>query len=320
MQRCPALALFLLLGCDSGPGTTDAPPTATASASTTATATATGSGSAAAKIPYTGPAGTVRGVVRIKGDPPPDTPFSYPAGCESASGVYGKLFRVGQEGQLADAIVTVWEYTPAYIPPKSDVVNVTIKDCAYSQRSIALTDGQHIEVKNLDSLTSYVPHLDGARQPALLVAVPQGEPVKLYTRGQARYWLREDMKRPFMVAHVFEFPFSTVAVTGLDGRFEISGVPVGKAKVSAMLPQLHSRTPKFLPLYSVTKSIEIKEGDNVVEIELEFHKDENMPRDGHGGSKPADLPPEPPSSAAPSASPAPPGSAAPKSPPKSPPK
>jgi hypothetical protein len=302
-MRAAVALLVLAAGCDPTPSTPAPTAATTATGSgTAATAAPTASATAAPKTPYTGPAGTVRGVIRMTGDPPPDTPFRYPKGCESASGMYGKLFRLGQDGQLADAIVTVWGYKPVYIPPAKDVVDITVKECAYSQRSIALTDGQHIEVRNLDTLTSYVPHLDGARQPALLVAVPQGEPVKLNTRGDARYWLREDMLRPFMVAHVFQFPYSTFAVTALDGRYEIKGVPIGPAKVSAMLPQLHTRKPKLVPLFSMTKEIEIKEGDNVLDLELVFDAEENTPSDRHGGTKPGDLPPEPTGSAAPSAS------------------
>jgi hypothetical protein len=300
-------ALLALAACDPAPGGTgattgaaSAPPSASASA---AAPSASGTSSAARAPEYTGPTGTVKGVVKIVGDEPPTTPFSYPKGCESASGVYGKLFRRGQEGQLADAVVTVTNYGRWRIPPNSEAVSLSIRDCAYSQRSVVMTDGQHLEVKNEDPLQSYLPHLDGARSPATIVAIPRGAPVKLLSAGRRRYWLRDQMGKQFMVAHVFHFPYSTAAVTGLDGRFEISGLPVGKATLAVMLPQTKTMLSKQVTL-------DIKEGENVIDVELEFNAARDTPEDGHGGTQPGrgpdghESPPPPASaSAAPSSKP-----------------
>lgn len=220
--------------------------------------------------PYSGPTGALTGTVRIKGDPPPETPHKYPKECEGEAGaVYGKLFRVGKDHQLADALVAVSKYQ-GYVPPKEAAIRVTIKNCAYSTRTIAMTDGQHLEVRNVDDdTTTYLPWLDGARMPAGIVATPHGDPVKLYTRGYSRYWLRDQMGRTFMVAHVFHFHFSTTAVTGLDGKYAIEGVPLGKVDVSAMLPSAN--------LLSVSKPFEIKEGDNHLDLELAFDKKRDTP-------------------------------------------
>ena len=54
-----------------------------------------------------------------------------------------------------------------------------------------------------------------------------------------------------MVADVYVLKFATHAVTGLDGRYEIKGIPVGKVKVNADLPVLRKTDEKDL---------EIKEG------------------------------------------------------------
>ncbi|MEQ9324823.1 MAG: hypothetical protein RIF41_36995, partial [Polyangiaceae bacterium] len=163
--------------------------------------------------------------------------------------------------------------------PKTKPVEVTIKNCQYSQRSIALTDTQFLSIRNLDGGTTYIPHLDGARLPATIVAVPKGPAVKIYSRGPGRYWLRDQMTRPFMMAHVFHFPYSTTDVTGLDGRYAIPGIPVGKAKVNVFLPQTKT-------MLSESKEIEIKPGDNVVDLTLSFDAERDTPEDGHGGTKP----------------------------------
>ncbi|HZO14477.1 MAG TPA: hypothetical protein VFB62_14490, partial [Polyangiaceae bacterium] len=152
-----------LSGCDGKKPTTSAP-----SASVTASASAMASATASAPKPYEGPTGTLTGVVRIKGAESPRTKFTYPKECRGAEATYGSLFRKGLDGELADAVVAVHGYQ-GFVPPKDKAISVTIKDCAYSARTITMTDGQHLEVKNLDGATSYIPHLEGARSAAVLV-------------------------------------------------------------------------------------------------------------------------------------------------------
>src|SRR5690242_11323319 len=56
--------------------------------------------------PYKGPTARVIGTVKIKGDPPPSWGYQYPTGkCGEAAATHEKLFRVGLEGALADALV-----------------------------------------------------------------------------------------------------------------------------------------------------------------------------------------------------------------------
>lgn len=292
------LAAGLAVGCgNEAQKPTPSNPTATAA---TATVSPTASSAPSAKKPqpkpYEGPTGTVVGRVTIAGDPAPKTNLRYEKGCEGAIATYGRLFRTGVDGGLGDALVTVTEYGKNYVPPKSEAISIKVTNCAFSQRTIAMTDGQHIEVQNLMNAKSFLPHLDGARQPATIVAVPAGEPIKLFTRGLSRYWLRDQMGRTHMVAHVFHLPYSTAAVTGLDGKFRIEGIPAGgTVEVSAMLPQLKN-------MNAVTKELKVEaDKDNEIELELNFDAAKDTPADGHGGTKPKGMTPAPPAGA-PSAS------------------
>jgi hypothetical protein len=212
--------------------------------------------------PYSGPTGTIKGVVRIKGDPPPATDFSFPAGCGEAASTYGKWFRVGQDGTVADVLVAATGYD-AYVPPREEAVKVTMRGCALSTRTVAATFGQRIEVSNLDKLESYMPYLDGAKFRAVLVAIPGGDPVKLYAQEPGHYMIRDQLPKPFMTADVYVVKFATHAVTGLDGMFEIKGVPVGKVRVNGLLPALD---------LTAEQMIEVKPGDNVVDLTLEFDR------------------------------------------------
>lgn len=211
--------------------------------------------------PYSGPTGTLKGHVRIKGDPPPDSSVTVPPGkCGEAAATYGRLFRVGQDGALADALVTVVNYD-GFVPERDEAEKVTIHGCAFSRRTVVATYGQRIEVANLDPVESYMPFLDGAPTRAMMVAVPKGSPVKLYPHEPGHYLIRDELPKAFMTADVFVLKFSTHDVTDLDGEYEIPGIPVGKVLTSAFLPAIG---------VDVKKEIEIKAGENTFDFELNF--------------------------------------------------
>jgi hypothetical protein len=212
--------------------------------------------------PYNGPTGTIKGVVRIKGDPSPATEFSFPAGCAEAAATYGKWFRVGQDGTAADVLVAATGYE-GYVPPREEAVKVTMRGCALSTRTVAATFGQRIEVSNLDKTESYMPYLDGAPFRAVLVAIPGGDSVKLYAQEPGHYLIRDQLPKPFMSADVYVVKFATHDVTGLDGLYEITGVPVGKVRVNALLPALD---------LTAEQTIEVKPGENTVDLTLEFSR------------------------------------------------
>jgi hypothetical protein len=189
------------------------------------------------RAPYSGPSGAVEGTVRVSGDAAPDTQLDIPKACADAVAMYKKLFREGPGRTVADALVGVTEYD-GFIPAKTDVVPVAIHGCAFDRRTIALTYGQRIEVKNDDPSEPYLPDLLGAKLPAKLLALPRGDAVRLYPLEVGQYLLAELMGKSWMKADVYVVRFSTHAVTGLDGRYRVEGLPAGDVKVSAFLPEI----------------------------------------------------------------------------------
>jgi len=187
---------------------------------------------------YAGPAGTVRGRVVVKGDPAPARPevlAKIPATCGTAArDGYGKLFREGPGRALADVLVAVTGFK-GYVPERASAQRVVAKDCFYGTRTLALTYGQNIEVASGDQKT-YIPELLGEKGQPQLVATPGGDTVApVYPTRPGRYVLIDNLNL-FMIAEVLVLKYATHAVTGLDGRFEIPGVPVGEISVNALLP------------------------------------------------------------------------------------
>ncbi len=157
-----------------------------------------------------------------------------PDSCKAARFVYGRLFREGMLRSVADALVTVTEYQ-GFVPAKSPMVKVVAKDCAWPTRTIGLTYGQRLDVQSGDA-ESYVPKLMGADMRAEMVAVPGHDPIHIYPQAPGRYTLVDSM-RIYSTAEVYVLKYPTFAVTGLDGKYEIQGIPVGEVTVSALLPR-----------------------------------------------------------------------------------
>ncbi|MCL2823518.1 MAG: hypothetical protein FWD57_05950 [Polyangiaceae bacterium] len=201
--------------------------------------------------PYDGPTGAIEGTVRISGDPSPSVALNIDKSCQAASATYGVLFREGAGRVLADTLVAVTGYK-GFVPVKSDAIQVKISQCAYDARTYSVTFGQRLEIENLDDNNSYVPILNGSKFTAVHVAVPKSnagakiktDPVRLYPDAPGMFDLGDGMNRVWMTADVFSLKFPTHAVSGLDGRYRIEGIPVGDVDVDALLPSAQATAKK----------------------------------------------------------------------------
>jgi len=233
------------------------------------------------EAPYAGPTGSLKGTVRITGDPPPDTGLAIPGNCNEAMATYGKLFRVGLDNALADALVAVTEYK-GYVPSREPAAKMTIHGCALAKRTMAVTYGQRVEVSNIDKTASYMPYLDGSPMRAVMVAVPGGDSVKFYPQEPGHYMIRDQLPKPFLVADVFVLAYATHDVTGLDGQYEIKDIPVGKVRASAFLPVISKASDQI---------IEIKPGENRLDFTINFDKAKDVPSPQPAASSSASAPP-----------------------------
>lgn len=200
--------------------------------------------------------GVVQGIVRISGDASPDLPSAkeIPVGkCFKAHERHKLVFRKAADGGVADALVGVTEYK-ASVPKATAPVVVTMEDCSLGQRTVAVMFGQEIHMKNKGP-TAAMPQLVGLPTPAVIAAVPGGDPVTLIPTSPGRYEI-VDRSHPFASADVYVVNYPTVAVTNEQGRFQIPGVPAGEVKVSVMLPSTGLTAEKRVNV-EAGKSVEV---------------------------------------------------------------
>lgn len=209
---------------------------------------------------YTGPTGKVRGFVTVTGDAPPEFPEALrriPTKCLGAQETFTRAYRQGADRRLADVLVAVTGYK-GYLPARGDAVLVEGRDCAWNTRTVAVTYGQRIDIVSRDDNT-YAPELMGQPWPVQLLATPKGDPVFVAPARPGQYLLVDGM-RLFNAADVYVLAYPTFDVTGLDGTFEVDGIPPGPVKVNAILPITGATAGKEVTVVA----------DQTVEVQLEI--------------------------------------------------
>ena len=189
---------------------------------------------------YDGPTGSVEGTIRVDGPAAPDRKGSAYGKCRDAATIYGKAFREGPAGadgsrSLADAIIAVTGYTGYYLPERNDVASISVDDCAFSSKTVAMTFGQRLEIKGT-AKDIWAPALAQVYQPALMVVNANTEPVKLYPPHPGYFTLVDTTQgHQYAAVDVYAMLQPLHTVSDVTGHYRIDGVPVGKLKVNARL-------------------------------------------------------------------------------------
>ncbi|HYO95223.1 MAG TPA: carboxypeptidase-like regulatory domain-containing protein [Polyangiaceae bacterium] len=239
---------------------------------------------------YAGPVGTVRGRIRATGDPAPTQEqvlSQVPSECATAREVYGPLFREGPERGLADVLVAITGYE-GYVPARAPIEVVEASGCAWSSRTVALTFGQRLDVVSKDR-RAYVPQLMGSNMGAQIIALPGGAESTMYPQSPGRYVLVDSM-RIFSTAEVLVLKYATHDVTGVDGKYEISGVPVGALTLNALLPATGA---------TLQREVVVEAGKTVeLDLELPFNAAEYKARPSGSAAAPSSSAAPPPAASA----------------------
>jgi hypothetical protein len=178
--------------------------------------------------PYTGPTGSLEGTIYVKGEPAPDVQADF-SKCATGVKTYGKLFREGPPSEsglrtLSDAFVGVTGYSGYYIPETRPAKLATLEDCAFTKRTIDLTYGQRLEIANKTPVM-FAPALSGFNAPALMVAPPGGDPVKLYPPKPGYYTISDRFEGVYLKADVYVVLHPLHDVSDGVGHYRIDGIP-----------------------------------------------------------------------------------------------
>jgi hypothetical protein len=192
--------------------------------------------------PYNGPTGSIEGTITVIGDPAPATPADF-SRCPDAAKTWDHAFREGPKlpsgaRPLGDAIVVVTGYKGFYVPETQEAKEIRVEGCGYTQRTLSMTFGQRLEVKNL-SKEFWTPMLEPGPNMVLMMATPGGDPAKIYPKKPGHYLLL-DRDRKHSVVDVYAFLHPLHATSAVTGYYRIDGVPVGKLKVSSTHPRIDS--------------------------------------------------------------------------------
>jgi hypothetical protein len=191
---------------------------------------------------YKGPTGSIEGTITVTGDPAPATPADF-SRCPDAEKTWGRAFREGPTGPggarpLADAMVVVTGYKGFYVPETQEAKEIRIEGCGYTTRTLTMTFGERLEVKNL-SKEFWTPVLEPGPNLVLMMATPNGDPAKIYPKRPGHYVLT-DRDRKYAKVDVYAFLHPLHAASSPTGFYRIDGVPVGKLRVSTTHSQIDS--------------------------------------------------------------------------------
>lgn len=195
---------------------------------------------------YKGDTGSIEGTISVDGDPPLPTPADF-SRCPAAEKTWGTSYREGPPTDggaraLADAVVAITGYKGFFVPEKSEAKQVTIEGCAYTTRTVTLTFGQRLEVKNM-SRDLWTPVLEPGPTSVMMMAVPGGDPVKIYPKKPGHYLLL-DHDRRYVDVDVYAFLHPLHTASDLAGHYRIDGVPVGKVTVNTTHPRFTGEAAK----------------------------------------------------------------------------
>lgn len=174
--------------------------------------------------------GTIRGRVVMEGTAPKPAGFEITANADICGhAADNNRLQVGADGGIAWAVVrlvNVRQGKGMEKPSPGDLL-VDQTGCVYTPHLVAAPVGSQVLFRNSDPTAHNVRIEDGSQEVLMNVAQPSTGEVDTFLVASAGPMSVGCDYHPWMNAYVFGTDNPYYAVTGSDGRFEITGIPPG---------------------------------------------------------------------------------------------
>jgi len=174
--------------------------------------------------------GVIRGVVDLTGEPPQMPVLKRGTDPVCAKTPMRDEAVLVKGGKLQNVFVRITQNLPGRVPSTPVVVDQT--ECMYRPRVQGAVDGQILEVKNTDPTLHNVHAYEGRGTMFNQAQPPSAPPIRKTASPVGIIKIGCDV-HPWMLAYVIVCEHPYFAVTDADGKFEITGLPVGEYTLEA---------------------------------------------------------------------------------------
>lgn len=204
--------------------------------------------------------GSITGVVRFEGTPPPQTELQLGSSAECVAQHGGATVAAGdvlvEGGNVQNAVVFIKEGLGdrVFAVPETPVV-VDQQGCLFTPRVSALRSGQPLRFLNSDPLAHNVHGFPGQSSSwNFMLGVKGASRETTIETPESPIEIKCDV-HPWMKAYLAVFDHPYFAVTGPDGRFALAQVPPGDYVVEAWHERFGTRTARVTLAPKATESL-----------------------------------------------------------------
>jgi plastocyanin len=190
-------------------------------------------------------AGTISGVVSLKGQPAKMKPLDMTADPGCPTGPQPAEVVVANGGKLANVFVYVKEGLPqGKFAVPSEAVVLDQKGCRYSPHVLGIMAGQPLKITNTDTADHNI-HDMPSNNPAFNESqMPTDQPVtKKFPNAEMMIPVQCN-QHSWMRAYINVMPHPYFAVSAADGSFEIKNLPPGEYTIAVVHEKFGEQTMK----------------------------------------------------------------------------
>lgn len=223
-------ALLVALGCSKSPSGPEHPAAAPKAATISVDAST---------------AGTISGIVTLKGQPPKMKPLDMTADPGCPTGPQPAEVVVAKDSKLANVFVYVKEGLPQgkFAAPTEPVV-LDQKGCRYNPHMLGIMAGQPLKITNTDTADHNI-HDMPSNNPAFNESqMPTDQPITKKFPNLEMMIPVQCNQHPWMRAYINVMSHPYFAVSGPDGNFEIKNLPPGEYTIAAVHERFGEQTMK----------------------------------------------------------------------------